>query len=446
LRFNRAILVVLCLLGAMLAMARPAYALFDARAEQARLAERIRLHPTDYEATYRYVQVSTELRDYEAAIGALERLLMFNPRLARTQKELGFLYARLGAYQVAQQHLRAALQSPELDQAQRAQIQAQLPDIEKRTEPSRLYGQFSAGLRAQSNANFFPLNGLFQVGGVGVSAAGKRSDVNAYQLLQAAHDLDFANQGVLETRASIYATQQFNLPLYNVGLFSGSVGPRFEILQDSLPGASVKPYVTGTVSSLGSDNYLDAGGGGVTLRFPVGPDATVEPGVEWRALYVNQSNPANGGFLTSSLSTLATGDVITGYVGGTYRATDNIRLDWQAAYSRANAQLASQSSDQVDVRAMLRLEFDPPFRDIGLRWTIAPYARFTGLAFDAANPLVNPVLARRDTAWAEGVLLTLPITGRFGLVGNVEYARNDSNLPNFRTENFSVSFGPVLRF
>ena len=209
LRSKRAIRYgVLCLLSLLLALPGAAQA-FDARTEQSRLAEHIRLHPTDYEATYRYVAISTELRDYEAAIGALERLLMFNPGLARAEMNLGFLYARLGAYQVAAQHLRAALQSPKTDDAQKAQIAAQLSDVERAKEPNRLSFQFSTGLRSQSNANFFPSQGLFDVGGVTVSAGGRRADINAYEFLQASHDLEFGDQGgnVLETRATIYATQ-----------------------------------------------------------------------------------------------------------------------------------------------------------------------------------------------------------------------------------------------
>jgi hypothetical protein len=59
----------------------------DLRAEQSALAMHIQLSPKDYESTFRYVHVSSELHDYEAAIGALERLLMFNPKLARAEKE-----------------------------------------------------------------------------------------------------------------------------------------------------------------------------------------------------------------------------------------------------------------------------------------------------------------------------------------------------------------------
>jgi hypothetical protein len=420
----------------------------DEHAEQARLADHIRVNPTDYDATYRYVLLSTELREYEAAIGALERLLMFNPNLSRARKELGFLYARLGAYQVAAWHLRSALDAGDLDPIQKARIEAQLPDIERRNQQSRLQGRLQIGLRAQSNANFFPANGLFQVGGLGLnSLAARKSDLNTFQLAHVAHDYDFENQrgDQLETRASIYATQQFRLPQYNVALFSGSVGPRFVIPQNVLLGLSVKPYLLGAASILGDVNYLNTGGGGVGLRARVMENITIEPGFEWRALYVNARNPFNGGVF-SSLSTLATGDVITGYVGGVLRATDDIRLDWRAAYSRASAALASQSSDQFDAQAMLRLEVDPPIPEIGRRWTIAPYARFTSLAFDAANPLADPFRARRDVAWTQGIMLDAPLTREFGFSGHLEFSRNDSNLSNFRTHNVSVTFGPVARF
>lgn len=443
-RTRWAVLLGLALGAALVAPARAE----DGREEQARLAEHLRANPADYNAAYRYVLLSTELRDYEAGIGALERLLMFNPNLSRARKELGFLYARLGAYELAAQHLRAARDSGDLDGVQMAQIESQLPDIEKRTQSNRLYVRMHAGLRAQSNANYFPSNGLFQVGGVGLgSAAGRKGDVNSFQLIQAAHDLDFENQrgDVLETRATAYATQQFSLPQYSVTLFAGTIGPRFVIAPETIRGLSVKPYLTGAVSMLGSSNYLNAGGAGLTFRAELTPEIAFEPGFEWRALWVDRSRGVANGFY-SSLSTLATGDVVTGYLGGSIRLANDIRLDGRVAYSRANAGLASQSSDQVDVQAMLRLEVDPPHPLIGRKWTIAPYARFTQLSFDSANFLVSPWVARRDVAWIEGIMLDAPITETFGFNGQLEFARNDSNLTNFKTNNVSVTFGPTAKF
>ena len=45
-----------------------------------------------YDLTYDLVRVSSRIGDYQAAIGALERLLFYNPDLARVRYELGSLY------------------------------------------------------------------------------------------------------------------------------------------------------------------------------------------------------------------------------------------------------------------------------------------------------------------------------------------------------------------
>lgn len=428
--------------------AAPAHAQVD-NAETARLAAQIQSHPEDYDATYRYVVLATETRDYEAAIGALERLLMFNPKLSRARKELGFLYSRYGAYELAAQHLRAARDAGDLDPVQMAQINAQLPDIEKRTQQSQLSVRMHFGIRAQSNANFFPSNNLFQIGGVGIgSFAPRKGDLNAFQLVQTAHDYEFGNQrgDRLETRVTGYATEQFRLPQYSVAIFGGSIGPRFFIPQEFFNSLSVRPYVTGAVSMLGGTNYLNTGGAGGSVRAEFAPGVWLEPGAEWRSLWVDTGRSFFGPLPFATLSTLATGDVVTGYMSGSYRIFDNLRLDGRVAYSRANAGFAAQSSDQVDVQAMLRVEVEPPYALIGRRWTIAPYARFTQLAFDTANPIVNPFVTRRDAAWFYGIMLDAPVTETFGFNGSLEFARNDSTLPNFKTQNVSVTFGPTAKF
>jgi hypothetical protein len=228
-------------------------------AERDQLAAHIQAHPEDYDATYRFVRVTTDLGDYEAGIGALERLLMFNPQLSRARKELGFLYARLGAWEVATEYLKTAKAAGDLDAVQTAQIDAQLPDIEKRTQTSRLSVRIHTGLRGQSNANYFPASNLFQVGGIGLaSTAAPKADLNAFQLVQATHEYEFGSQrgDRIETRLTGYATEQFNLPQYSVMLFSATTGPRFFVPQTFVNNLSVRPYVTGAVSMLGSNNYL----------------------------------------------------------------------------------------------------------------------------------------------------------------------------------------------
>jgi tetratricopeptide (TPR) repeat protein len=68
--------------------------------------------PANLDVTFAYADVSARLGDYEAAVSALERLLLFNPDLPRVQLELGALYFRMGSYELARDYFdKAAGQS-----------------------------------------------------------------------------------------------------------------------------------------------------------------------------------------------------------------------------------------------------------------------------------------------------------------------------------------------
>ena len=424
----------------------------DAKAQSSpeleQLAERVRLRPTDYDATYDYVRLAAEQQAYDEAISALERLLMFNPKLGRAHMELGLLYVKTGAYPIAVRHLREALKSSDISAAQRAQIEAQLPELEKQTEASRFSGSVQLGLRGQSNAAYIPLGGLYQVGGVqSFSPSGRQADWNSFELAQIAHDYDLQNQrgDVIESRGLIYATQQFALPQYSVALFSASVGPRFALSEIS-PGLSVKPYVSGAASLVGDLNYVNTASAGLSFRQTFGDRLLLEPGFDWTQLWVNPGG-APGAATAQTFATIASGDVLTGSLSGSLRLLDGVRLEGRTAFSRANASyVASQNSNQVDVQAMLRFEVDPPLPEIPRRWTIAPYARFTQLAFDAPNPLVDFFHARQDDAWTYGLALDAPVDARFGFSGHLEFLRNDSNISSYRLHDVSVTFGPTGKF
>ena len=146
------------------------------------------------------------------------------------------------------------------------------------------------------------------------------------------------------------------------------------------------------------------------------------------------------------MATIASGDVFTGSLGVSLRIFDNVRLEGRGAFSRAAAYVAMQASDQFDLQAMLRLEVDPPLAEMPRRWTIAPYARFTQIAFDIANPALDPFRVRRDDAWTYGLALDAPITAELGVSGHLEFLRNDSNISSFKMQNVSLTFGPTAKF
>src|SRR4051794_7238871 len=53
--------------------------------------------PGNSDKAIRFAEAAATVGDYEGAIGALERVLIFNPDLATIRAQLGILYYKLGA-------------------------------------------------------------------------------------------------------------------------------------------------------------------------------------------------------------------------------------------------------------------------------------------------------------------------------------------------------------
>ena len=61
--------------------------------------------PTNVELNFRYGEAAVKLGNYEGAISALERLLLYNPNFPGVKLQLAELYARLGSYTAARAYL-----------------------------------------------------------------------------------------------------------------------------------------------------------------------------------------------------------------------------------------------------------------------------------------------------------------------------------------------------
>ena len=130
---------------------------------QQQLFERTIREPMNHELTFEYVRVAVGNGDFEAAIGALERLLFYNPHLTRVKYELGTLYFRMGSYEMAKRYFKEALDDPNLNPVTRERIETYLPDAEKQLQQSRFSGYFNTGVRYQSNPGFAPAGGAVLV-------------------------------------------------------------------------------------------------------------------------------------------------------------------------------------------------------------------------------------------------------------------------------------------
>lgn len=412
--------------------------------EQDQLFQQMARNPTNHELTFEFVKVATERSDYEAAIGALERLLFYNPRLTRVKYELGALYFRLGSYEMAQRYFREALVSPDLDAITKERIETYLPQTEKQLQPSRLSGFVQTGIRSQSNASFAPAGGILRLGGNDLAllpTARQKSDVNWFGLAGVSHDYDLQNQrgDVLETRAIGYLTQQQRFTDLNVGFFDVSFGPRLALAPELLPGATIKPYVTAGNTWLDGSSYFSTVGAGVALKFPVNDRFSFGPDFDWR-----RADFKNGDL--TPVSGFNSGDWFTAGMSASAIIAQQIKLDMRGLYRRGESAFAFQSFDQWGLEAALTVEFAPPFETMARNWSVAPFVRRVDTRFDAANPFIDPLTVRKDGMWSVGALFDMPLTRTLGLSTAVQYDRTDSSLPNYRLDNFSVMFGPTARF
>jgi tetratricopeptide (TPR) repeat protein len=108
--------------------------------------------PANLDVTFAYADVSARLGDYEAAVSALERMLLFNPNLPRVQLELGALYYRMGSYELARDYFdKAAAANPPPEV--RARVEQYLADVEKSQSRHHLSGYVFFGGQYQTDAN-----------------------------------------------------------------------------------------------------------------------------------------------------------------------------------------------------------------------------------------------------------------------------------------------------
>ena len=134
----------------------------DIEARREALLQQMIARPNDLDLAFEYAQLSSQVGDYEGAISTLERA----PNTARLQLELGILYYKLGAYEVARSYFAQALANPNVPPAVAQQIHLYLQQLALAADPPPFSATVFSAIRWESNANAGPgtqsvtLNGI----------------------------------------------------------------------------------------------------------------------------------------------------------------------------------------------------------------------------------------------------------------------------------------------
>ncbi len=241
--------------------------------KQEALFERMLDEPANLDIAFEYAAVSARLGDYEAAITALERMLLFAPGLARVQLELGVMYYRLESYNTARHHLKQAVSGEDVPPQVRDRVETYLREIDDRQSPHQWSGKLFTGIRFQTNANAAPESRDIIIGGAPFLLRDQdtgQEDFNVFLSGSLRYAYDLGRQGdKIVAELSAYGARYQDQDSVDTEIAQIKLGPLFDFEKYGYEGGSVSPYLLANGARLGGDPYFVSYGGGVTAILPV---------------------------------------------------------------------------------------------------------------------------------------------------------------------------------
>jgi len=268
-------------------------------AQKETLFQKMLREPGNLDAAFSYADVSAKLGDNEAAVSALERMLLFNPDLPRVQLELGTLYFRMGSFEIARTYFeRAAAANPPQEVKER--IGAYLGQITRLSAPQRFSGFFSFGAQYQSDAN---LAGSQNILGINLLPQfAKHHDENVFGTGSVLYSYDLGTQSrdTIEILGTGFGNHHSSVTRLDLGLAEATAGPRFNFSAPApwVHTASLKPYLIANDVSLGGNQYFHTLGTGGEATAQVWDDVQLKSVFEFRQKNFNDApdRPLSRGF------------------------------------------------------------------------------------------------------------------------------------------------------
>ena len=426
-------------------------------AEKASLFEQMLRDPANLDVAFAYADVSGRLGDYEAAVSALERMLLFNPNLPRVQLELGALYFRMGSYALARAYFaRAAAANPPPEV--RARIDQYLAEIEKGESRHHLSGYVFFGGQYQSNANVAPGSPLIlsPIGPVLLNNQFTRqasgSQFGSGSMLYS-YDLGMQNRDTLDVTSVGYLNHFVNpaVTRLDLSLLEVTGGPRFNFPNGGLVGdkpASVKPYVIGDEVGLGWNQYFAAIGTGIEYDQIVWNDLALKSVFEFR--HKSFTNAPD-----RPLSTGLNGSDKLVSLSATKPITANSTLNLQFDYLDQSTQLPFYANNSYAIAGTYWIRYDAPIEIALNPWESSIFLGRAWSNYASPDPCCNtsgnPAIffsasSQLTQRWRFGVTQTLPVAANAAIVLQLERDIVSSNLPLYAYTNTSVLLGPQIRF
>ena len=403
------------------------------RAELNAIYQKLLVDPANVALNQRMVELALALEDYDAAIGAVERLIFYAPDDPALQIQAAELYLKIKSYAAASGYLQEVMALSALTDAQRADAEALLAQAERGARGSPWSGFGQVGVRYQTNANIgsveLGLNEPFPF-------EKPQPDWNTFALGTLALDTPLSKTVSIEGSLSGYYADQQKVDRLDLGFAELALGPRIATGDGAL---SIRPYGLIQGILLGDAPYQAAAGAGVTGRWIFADDWFVEPQFEYKArdYYDTVDYPDAAD---------QTGDLYTYAVGAGGRVSESVTWLGRAGFADNYAAKAYQSYDQYFANLAIQVAFEAFGRE---GWSFTPFATITYTDFKGIAPpeeFAGFETMREELFWGVGANVEVPLREGIALGVGIEYNRNQSNLDRDDYENLKIVIGPQGRF
>ena len=401
--------------------------------------------PTDLNITFDYAETALSVGDYEGAIGALERMLIYNPDLPRIHVELARLYARLGSAEVAERYYNSALSyNPPYDI--RNIIEGEIAALRAADNPSQFTGSFFGGLRYQSNANAGPSSSRIRLGGGNATLSDQfLKDEDGSVILAGSlthrYDLGWDPTVVMVTRANSYLSRQFDLNQIDTLVLGVTTGPELALNDIDYIGWG-RPYLQGQLVTLQNQVYYGAYGAGLEFGGIYDERTSDSWTLNFGVLYKEFES-------SNAFPTLDDRDGINlhgdGEVHYTFDKATRLSLYGQAQYQGADEDFEAYVDAGVTARLVHGFENPLEAFDTG-PWYASASAGLNIRRYDDPDPVIDPNKHRKDVDYTLSLGLAVPIADGLTAVLEGRQQWRQSSIRNFEFNDTSVLTGLSYRF
>ncbi|MEZ5828803.1 MAG: tetratricopeptide repeat protein, partial [Hyphomicrobiales bacterium] len=278
----------------------------DARREA--LLREMLARPNDLDLAFEYAQLSADAGDYEGAISTLERVLIYAPNTPRIQLELGILYYRLGATDVAQSYFQQVYANPNVPPDVRNKVRLYMDQIALASDPPPFSATIFSAIRYETNANFGPGTNSVTLNGIDFTLDDQsvgRPGWSALNIGTLHYGYDLKQGDRIEFDFLAYSTAYFEDELNDIDLdfFELTLGPSFNLKRIGWDATRFYIYAIGDLAYLGYEEYFTAPGAGIRLLSFSAERSVLDARLETRDRNINNTpdlptNTLRDGFQT----------------------------------------------------------------------------------------------------------------------------------------------------